>query len=182
MTEAEFWELIRRVWEQGIPLNEAQKEAMREYLRSRMSPESIRAFERDWVPRRRPPPRPWWRRLFSPKNLRFGGYAALLYLLVAAIHDGTVGPPPISSGSGPCNPGAGTVSLYASPSRPGPNSALKAAMEELETQCSRSGLACGVGGSCPTCAPDVAVQTAEIKTRIFWYTTEVTATCQCWCQ
>jgi hypothetical protein len=181
MTEAEFWELIRRSW-QGIPLNEAQKEAIREYLRERMSPDAIRAFEKDFVSKPPPPSSPWWSRFFKPGNIARGGlYLALAYLLVAAVADRYVEPTQISSGNGPCKINAGSVALHVDPSSTGPNGALKAAMDELAVLCGTSSLNCS-GGTCPTCAPDVAVQTVNVKTRIFWYTADVTAICQCWCK
>ena len=180
MTEAEFWELVRRAREQGIPLNETQKEAMRQFLRERLSPDSVTAFENDFVPPRPPPPEPppWWK---TPKGwFRLGGWTALIYLLIATLHDTTIGPPTIAGGAGPCNLAAGTVSLSVDPSAPGPNGALLAAIDELEAQCTASGLVCA-GGTCPTCAPGINVQTVEIKSRIFWHTAVLTADCECWC-
>jgi hypothetical protein len=182
MTEAEMWELIRRAREQGIPLNETQKQAIREYLKGKLSPDSIRDFEKDFI-KPRPPgppaPRPWYLR---PINLaRFGVYAALAYLLVAAAADSFVEPKEMGGGTGVCNVAAGSKRLFVNPSATGPNGALKKAMEELETNCANAGLNCA-GSTCPTCGPDVAVQTVNIKCRIFWYTAEVTAICQCWCK
>ncbi|MBI4396449.1 MAG: hypothetical protein HY548_05095 [Elusimicrobia bacterium] len=181
MTEAEFWELIQRARE-GVPLNETQKEAIRQYLKGRLSPDSVKAFEKDFIPKNPPPSQPWWTRLFTWKNLgRLGVYGALIYLLGAAIADRIVEPPQISGGSGPCKISAGTKPLHVNPSSTGPNRALKAAIEELESRCAESGLDCS-GGTCPSCAPDVAVQSVDIKCRFFWYTAEVTAICQCWCK
>ena len=58
---------------------------------------------------------------------------------------------------------------------------MKEALEQLEKDCAKAGLNCA-GSNCPTCGPDVAVQTVVIKCRIFWYTAVVNATCQCWCK
>ena len=181
MTEDEIWELIRRTW-QGAPLNEAQKEIVREYLSRRLSESTIREFETGYRPPPPPPPPPqppWWQRL--GRVARGTGYAVLVYLFVAAVADRFVEPPQISGGSGPCNIAAGTVPLHVDPSATGPNGALADAMAELAVQCGNSNLSCSPGG-CPTCAPDVAVQTVEIKSRILWYTADVTAICQCWCK
>ena len=182
MTEDEIWELIRRSW-QGVPLNDAQKEIVREYLRRRLSEQAIREFETGYRPPPPPPPAPprppWWSR---PANIARGGvYLVLVYLFVAAVADSFVDPPQIAGGSGPCAIGAGMVPLHVDPSATGPNGALSAAMGELEMLCGNSNLNCS-GGACPTCGPDFAVQTVEIKSRILWYTADVTAICQCWCK
>ncbi|OIQ03916.1 MAG: hypothetical protein COS82_10520 [Zetaproteobacteria bacterium CG06_land_8_20_14_3_00_59_53] len=178
MTEAEIFELIRRSMEQGVPLNETQKEIVRQWIKQRLSAETAAGFKP--LPPEPPPTLPWWRNLRILGRL--GLYGALAYLLIAALYDSTVTQPPIISGSGPCNVAAGSVVVQADPSAVGPNAALKAAMEEINSKCASSGLACSTGGTCPTCAPDPAVQNAEIKTRVFWYTAEVSATCQCWCK
>lgn len=180
MTEAEFWQLLKRLWGKNVPLNPTQRAALLESIRARMSEGSARSFEEVLRSLKPPTKPPWWKRVFSPKNLRIAGYAALFYLLVAAIYDANVDPPTISSGTGICNTAAGTVAVAANPSRPGPNTALRAAMEQIATQCNAAALAC-TSVTCPTCGPDPAVQSVVIKNRLFWYTAEVTATCQCWC-
>lgn len=125
-----------------------------------------------------------WRaglRANAPRILRGGVYLALAYLLVAAVVDSRVKPPKISGGNGPCAINAGRTTMTVNPSATGPNGALRDALAELATKCNASALACG-GTSCPTCGPDVAVQTVDIKCRVFWYTAEVTAICQCYCK
>ena len=183
MTEAEMWELIRRAREQGIPLNDAQKRAIEEYLRGRLSPQSAKDFAEDFASKPKPAPRPpWWKRLPWKNAARGTVYAALAYLLIAAVHDRTVKHVPIAGGKGPCNIAAGQIKMSADPSAPGPNGALEDALTGLNARCAAAPLACAPGaGICPTCAPDFAVQNVDIKNRIFWYTAVVDGICQCWC-
>jgi len=188
MTEQEFWELIERLQKQGVPLSPEQRRAIEEYLRGKMSPGSIKDFEDGLEKGAEVAKQPWWRILFKPVargpwvNVARGGvYLALAYLLIAAWADSRVQPKTISGGKGICNTAAGQKQLHVDPSASGPNGALNDALDELERQCTKSGPNCG-GSGCPTCAPDVAVQTVDIKTRIFWYTADVTAICQCWCK
>ena len=116
MTSAEFWLLMERLWTHKVPLNPQQEAAVLQYLRERLSINSIEDFKKI-AERLNPKPEPkpnWLRRLFTPKvirGLKFGLYAALAYLLVAAIHDSTVSPTPINSGTGICDTAAGVVPL-----------------------------------------------------------------------
>ncbi|MCB0430068.1 MAG: hypothetical protein H6585_02255 [Flavobacteriales bacterium] len=115
--------------------------------------------------------------------VRGGVYVALAYLLVAAIIDNRTKLPPQKGGSGACNIAAGIKDLHVDPSAIGPKSALKKAYAELDAQCAKAGLKCAGGNTnCEKCEPDVAVQTVDIKNRLFWYTADVTAKCQCWCK
>jgi len=152
-------------------------ELAREWIRRRLSRQSIEAFARDTpstVPKT--PPTSLWRGV-----VRGGVYGTLGYLLVAAIYDRFVQLPKAGGGKGPCAPSVTPVKIAATRLGVGPKSALSKVYADLDAQCAASGLNCA-SPTCATCAPDVAVQTVDIKIRVLWYTATATGVCQCWCK
>jgi hypothetical protein len=112
---------------------------------------------------------------------RGGVYGALAYLFVAAVVDHFHKLPQGGGGSGPCDTSVKPVPISASRSATGPKGALDKAYQDLDAQCMGAGLKCKTT-TCPTCGPDVAVQTVDVSSRVFWYTADVTGICQCWCK
>lgn len=123
-----------------------------------------------------PPGTPTWM-----TAARVGVYAALAYLLIAAIADRQVDLVHVGGGAGPCATGVKGIPLSVSASSYGPKSALDKAMSIIRANCQETALACK-DPKCPTCGRDAAIQTVDVKTRIFWATADVTAICQCWCK
>jgi hypothetical protein len=119
------------------------------------------------------------------KRLKLAGrtavYSALLYLLVAAVADKDVEMPVTSGGNGPCSDLNNKRSIKVENSSYGPKSSYTQAYEEVQAKCNAFRLSCP-DEKCNSCAPDIIINTVDIKNRIFWYTTEITATCQCWCK
>ena len=124
-----------------------------------------------------PRPTPRW-----VNGARAGVYVFLAYLLIAAVADSQVDLTHGPAGTGACAINATPVNVSADESSYGPKSALKDALAEVESQCTRSGMPCVDPNRCSTCAPDAAVQSTEIKSRIAWYTAVVTAQCLCRCK
>ncbi len=119
------------------------------------------------------------------KRLRLAGrtalYGALLYLFVAAVADRYTDMPETSGGNGPCADINNRRSITVENSSYGPKSSYKQAYEEVEEKCRAFRLACP-DEKCGSCGPDIIINLVDIKTRVFWYTTEIKATCQCWCK
>lgn len=122
-----------------------------------------------------PPTPPWM------TAARVGVYAALAYLLVAAIADSQVKLEHPAAGRGACATNVTPVPLSISASSYGPKSALEKALSLIRADCESRRLAC-TSSTCPTCGPDAAVLSVDVSTRIFWATADVTASCQCWCK
>ena len=85
------------------------------------------------------------------------------------------------AGHGPCATNVQPVPLETDDWSYGPKTALDAVLTKIAGMCAEQRLPC-TDQECPTCAPDAAVQTVEVKTRVFWYTAVVSARCQCWCK
>lgn len=112
---------------------------------------------------------------------RGGLWAALIYLLGAAILDSMTDLQHDPAGNGPCAVNATPVPIDAEESSYGPKSALKDALDEIKRKCANASVNCS-DPLCETCEKDPFITFAEVKSRLFWYTAVVTADCRCWCK
>jgi hypothetical protein len=118
-------------------------------------------------------------------GLRGGAYAALAYLLIAAVADRYVEVPRVSGGKGPCDNLAKRRIVKVENSSYGPNASYRDAYQEAVDSCNAQKMggvkiSC-VDQTCSECKYEMIIKNIDIKTRIFWYTTEIEAYCQCWC-
>jgi hypothetical protein len=179
-------ELIRRSIESngGVPLNEIQKKAIEEYLAKRGSSEFAKAFAQDaTATAERQAAAGAARSGFLSRLLPYARVIWLIpvYMLIALIWDSQQDTRTLNIGKGACSTHTPGKTLKVSVSFVGPKSAMNRAIDEINSQCAASGVSC-IDPSCPTCGPDVAINTIDIHDYILWYTADVTGTCQCWCK
>ena len=113
-------------------------------------------------------------------GVRGAGYAALAYLLVAAIADRNVEKPKIKGGNGPCDSFEKRSSIKVSDWSYGPNAAYKNAYNKALQACKAKKMICS-DERCPDCKYELVIQNWDWSTTIFTYSVEIEAYCQCWC-
>jgi hypothetical protein len=185
MTEAEILAILDRLKTENVPLSDAQKQEILEWLRRRMSAKTIKDFVYDPT---KPPsgPTAWdkFLRFIRAPHSKFWRALWLIpiYMAGALIIDSNfVDPPSIASGKGPCSVNTRPIPITASATTYGPNAALRDAIAELERKCAASGIVC-TDPRCPTCGGDVQITSVDITDYILVYTADVTANCACWCK
>jgi hypothetical protein len=183
MSDEYILELIRQMLE-GKKLNQNQLDAIREWIRGKLSEGSKKAFTSDAT---KPPRKPTiWERLrrllrrFPRKALR-ALWIVPIYLAIALLVDMNLDPQPIGGGLGACAIDATPVPLSAKERSFGPKSALADAQDELARQCNTAAIDC-TDPACPTCGNDVFVSTVDITSYLLFYVAEVTGDCRCWCR